>query len=40
MIIVSLVISGFLWHVPSAIIPIITIPVSVFLAFIPFYFWD
>jgi len=38
MIIVSIVILIFLWHVPSAIIPIITIPVSVFLSFIPFYF--
>ncbi len=38
MIIVSLVILLFLWHFPSAIIPIITIPVSVFLAFIPLYF--
>lgn len=38
MIIVSLVILLFLWHVPSAIIPIVTIPVSVFLAFIPMYF--
>ena len=38
MIIVSLVILLFLWHVPSAIIPILTIPVSVFLAFIPLYF--
>jgi len=37
MIIVSLVILVFLWHFPSAIIPIITIPVSVFLAFIPLY---
>jgi Cu(I)/Ag(I) efflux system membrane protein CusA/SilA len=37
MIIVSIVILIFLWHVPSAIIPIITIPISVFLAFIPFY---
>ncbi|HEY1418919.1 MAG TPA: CusA/CzcA family heavy metal efflux RND transporter, partial [Myxococcaceae bacterium] len=33
--IVSLVILIFLWHVPSAIVPIITIPVSVALAFIP-----
>ena len=33
--IVSLVILIFLWHVPSAIVPIITIPVSVVLAFIP-----
>src|SRR5439155_10161720 len=36
--IVSLVILFFLWHFPSAIIPILTIPVSVFLAFIPLYF--
>ena len=26
----------FLWHVPSALIPIITIPVAVLVAFIPF----
>ena len=38
MIIVSLVILIFLWHVPSAVIPIVTIPVSVFLAFIPMFF--
>ncbi|MCG3205622.1 MAG: Cation efflux system protein CusA [Elusimicrobia bacterium] len=38
MIIVSLVILFFLWHIPSATIPIITIPVSVVLAFIPMYF--
>jgi Cu(I)/Ag(I) efflux system membrane protein CusA/SilA len=37
MIIVSLVILLFLWHVPSALIPIVTIPVSVLLAFIPLY---
>jgi len=36
-IIVSLVILLFLWHIPSAIIPIVTIPVSVLLAFIPMY---
>jgi Cu(I)/Ag(I) efflux system membrane protein CusA/SilA len=36
-IIVSLVILLFLWHIPSAIIPILTIPVSVLLAFIPLY---
>jgi len=35
MAIVSLVILIFLWHVPSAIVPIITIPVAVLLAFIP-----
>jgi Cu(I)/Ag(I) efflux system membrane protein CusA/SilA len=34
-VIVSLVILIFLWHIPSAIVPIITIPVSVLLAFIP-----
>ena len=38
MIIVSLVILIFLWHFPSAIVPIVTIPVSVVLAFIPMYF--
>jgi copper/silver efflux system protein len=37
MFIVSLVILLFLWHLPSALIPILTIPVSVFLAFIPLY---
>jgi Cu(I)/Ag(I) efflux system membrane protein CusA/SilA len=35
LIIVSLVILIFLWHFPSAIIPIITIPITVILAFIP-----
>jgi copper/silver efflux system protein len=35
MAIVSLVILLFLWHIPSAIVPIVTIPVSVLLAFIP-----
>ncbi len=38
MIIVSLVILIFLWHIPSSIVPIITIPTSVLLAFIPLYF--
>jgi Cu(I)/Ag(I) efflux system membrane protein CusA/SilA len=33
---VSLVILLFLWHIPSALIPIITIPVAVLLSFIPF----
>ena len=37
MLIVSVVILFFLWHVPSAIIPIVTIPISVCLAFIPLY---
>ncbi|WP_242344622.1 efflux RND transporter permease subunit [Anaeromyxobacter terrae] len=36
-IVVSIIILVFLWHVPSAIIPIVTIPVSVALAFIPMY---
>lgn len=35
LIIVSLVILIFLWHVPSAIVPIVTIPIAVLLAFIP-----
>src|SRR3989344_4826871 len=37
MIIVSLVILLFLWHFPSAIIPIVTIPIAVLLSFIPLY---
>jgi Cu(I)/Ag(I) efflux system membrane protein CusA/SilA len=37
MIVVSIVILVFLWHIPSSIVPIITIPISVFLAFIPLY---
>src|SRR5438309_8601587 len=37
LIIVSLVILIFLWHVPSAIIPIVTIPIAVILSFIPLY---
>ena len=37
LIIVSLVILIFLWHIPTAIIPIVTIPVSVILTFIPMY---
>jgi copper/silver efflux system protein len=37
-VIVSLVILIFLWHIPSAIVPIVTIPVSVLLAFIPMSF--
>jgi Cu(I)/Ag(I) efflux system membrane protein CusA/SilA len=39
MIIVALVILFFLWHIPSAIVPIVTIPVSVLLAFIPMYYF-
>jgi len=37
MVIVSLVILIFLWHFPSAIIPIVTIPIAVLLSFIPLY---
>ncbi len=36
LIIVSIVILIFLWHFPSAFIPIITIPISILLSFIPF----
>ncbi len=39
MIVVSLVILLFLWHLPSAIVPILTIPISVLLAFIPLYYF-
>jgi Cu(I)/Ag(I) efflux system membrane protein CusA/SilA len=37
LIIVSLVILIFLWHIPSAIIPIFTIPIAVIISFIPMY---
>src|SRR5438093_9628133 len=36
--IVSLVILVFLWHIPSAIIPIVTIPIAVLLSFIPMHY--
>ncbi|HET9597549.1 MAG TPA: CusA/CzcA family heavy metal efflux RND transporter [Anaeromyxobacteraceae bacterium] len=36
MITVGLVILLFLWHIPSALIPLITIPVALLLSFIPF----
>ena len=35
LVIVAIVILIFLWHIPSALIPIITIPVAVIIAFIP-----
>ena len=35
LIMVALVILVFLWHIPSAIIPIVTIPVAVIIAFLP-----
>ncbi len=37
LIIVSIIILIFLWHIPSAIIPIVTIPIAVLLSFIPMY---
>ncbi len=37
MIVVSIVILIFLWHIPSAIIPIVTIPIAVILSFIPMF---
>ena len=33
---VAIVVLIFLWHIPSAVIPIITIPIAVLLSFIPF----
>jgi Cu(I)/Ag(I) efflux system membrane protein CusA/SilA len=35
LLIVSAIILLFLWHIPSAVIPIVTIPVAVLIAFIP-----
>src|SRR5260370_6200708 len=35
MIIVSLIILIFLWHCPSAIIPVFTIPIAIIISFIP-----
>lgn len=37
LVIVSLVILIFLWHVPSAVIPIVTIPVAILISFLPMY---
>jgi len=37
LIIVSLIIMIFLWHFPSAVVPITTIPVAVIISFIPMY---
>lgn len=37
LIIVSVVIMIFLWHIPSALVPIITIPITIILSFIPMY---
>jgi copper/silver efflux system protein len=38
MLTVAVVILVFLWHIPSALIPLLTIPIAVLLAFIPFRF--
>jgi len=38
MLVVSAVILIFLWHIPSSLIPIVTLPVAVLLAFIPMYY--
>ncbi len=38
--IVAFVILLFLWHFPSAIIPILTIPISAVISFIPLYIFD
>jgi Cu(I)/Ag(I) efflux system membrane protein CusA/SilA len=35
MIVVSIIIFIFLWHVPSAIIPVFTIPIAIIISFIP-----
>lgn len=40
MLIVSAVIFFFLWHFPSAIVPILTIPISVLVMFLPLYLSD
>jgi Cu(I)/Ag(I) efflux system membrane protein CusA/SilA len=37
LIIVSIVIMLFLWHIPSALVPIITIPVTIIISFLPMY---
>ncbi|MBL4888862.1 MAG: efflux RND transporter permease subunit, partial [Candidatus Lindowbacteria bacterium] len=39
MIVVAVIIILFLWHLPSAIVPIITIPVAVCLSFIPMWYY-
>ncbi|HEY5676165.1 MAG TPA: CusA/CzcA family heavy metal efflux RND transporter, partial [Myxococcales bacterium] len=36
MVTVALVILFFLWHIPSALIPLLTIPVAVLISFVPF----
>ncbi|PKA13254.1 CusA/CzcA family heavy metal efflux RND transporter [Leptospira meyeri] len=39
-IVVSIIILIFLWHIPSAIVPILTIPIAVILSFLPMYLAD
>ncbi|MCC7169800.1 MAG: efflux RND transporter permease subunit [Planctomycetes bacterium] len=38
LVVVSVMILIFLWHIPSALVPILTIPIAILLAFIPMYF--
>lgn len=38
LLVVSLVILVFLWHMPSAVVPIVTIPIAILLSFVPMYF--
>lgn len=40
MVIVSIVILIFLWHFPSAVVPILTIPISILVMFLPLYLLD
>ena len=35
MVVVAIVIFVFLWHIPSAIIPVVTIPIAIIISFIP-----
>ncbi|MBZ5553618.1 MAG: CusA/CzcA family heavy metal efflux RND transporter [Acidobacteriia bacterium] len=35
--IVSIVIMIFLWHIPSALVPIVTIPITIIISFVPMY---
>ncbi len=37
LIIVSIIIMIFLWHIPSALVPIVTIPITIIISFIPMY---
>ncbi|MBZ5538653.1 MAG: efflux RND transporter permease subunit, partial [Acidobacteriia bacterium] len=35
--IVSIIIMIFLWHIPSALVPIVTIPITIIISFVPMY---